>query len=362
MFSTIGRQDCLKGLLIGSTYAQSVATSISLIGRSRAKRIVRSRGRSLESWQIHEIGVDSQLMLMAGQAILNSCSDLQGFQSSFMGRLRWLPLGMTFGLGLANRWAATLGWLRLLRIPTGFRSRENSPLTRSMIVALSIHGTGHKLAKWIEGTTRLTHTHPDTVDSCLAIAVLSQAAGRSEPGKISPETILSQVTQSCKQQHIKDLWQDLGKHLEMGVSPRTYSRHLNSLSPNPKGVVRSSLISAYCFLSSPTDFSRAIGTAITMGGDHRTHCAVVGGLAGIHVGFDGLPSPIRRSLFLLPHGANWMDRLSHRLARWPHGEEDLNWAPSLYSWPLLQLLRNMTTNLLLVVRFLRDLPLKMIGL
>lgn len=338
-----------------------MAMAYPILSRSFAKQIVRSEGRFLESWRLHTIGVDSQLTLMSGQAILNSGNELKDFQNSYLGRLCWLPFGMSLGLGLANRWAAAVGWLRALRIPSGFRSTENSPLTRTMMVALCIHGTGHSLTKWIEGATRLTHTHPDTIDACLALAALSQSAGRSEPGKLVNSTALSRVMQLCKQQSTKDLWKELGKHLEKGISSRAYNKHLNSLRLSRNGVVRTSLISAYCFLSFPTDFSKAIGTAITLGGDRKSCCAIVGGLAGIHVGFGGLPRAVRRGRFLLPHGANWMDRLSRRLAEWPHGPEDLNWAPSFYSWPLLQLARNLLTHALTGSRLLRDIPMKIIG-
>src|SRR5690606_32879574 len=114
------------------------------------------------------------------------------------------------------------------------------------------------------------------------------------------------------------------------------------------GIDRSSdataVMATYCWLRHPTDFRRAVESAAALGGDVDTLAAVVGGLAGAHLGAHGIPERWKRRLRGFPHGPEWIARMADRLADWPHGIDDLHRAPALPSDPPMQLLRNLLTR------------------
>ncbi|MEZ6074514.1 MAG: hypothetical protein R3C56_02220 [Pirellulaceae bacterium] len=55
-------------------------------------------------------------------------------------------------------------------VPSGVNSVV--PLTR-VDQRLAIHGTGHRLSRWVDESTKLTHTHPLASDGCQVLAALA---------------------------------------------------------------------------------------------------------------------------------------------------------------------------------------------
>ena len=108
-------------------------------------------------------------------------------------------------------------------------------------------------------------------------------------------------------------------------------------------------MAAYCFLRYPRDFERAIGSAIRLGGDTDSVAAIVGGLVGAHIGYDKLPRDLITRINVSPHDADWIEDMAERLSHWPHGVDDLHFAPALPSHPLTQLFRNLLTLVLIIV-------------
>jgi ADP-ribosylglycohydrolase len=307
-------------------------------------------------------GADTHLMLMAAQSVLNSGSIHRGFEKSFIRRLKWYPLSLPVGMSLATRWAATAAWLRLFRVPTGFYSTENSPLSRANLIALALTGTGHSLTKWIDGSTKLTHNNAKTADACLVLANLARIAATSKHKALEPIEVLQLLAQKCRQQSLRDQLVVLSKQIEKRHSPRAVARIFKWSRRLPSDAPATVVMACYCFLRYPRDYYRAVNSASLLGGDRSTLCAVVGGLVGAHVGFESLPENVKKKVLPFPQGQDWMAEMSERMSHWPHGSEDLNWAPALRSWPLMQLLRNLSQQLLRLIRFLMRLPCTILSL
>jgi ADP-ribosyl-[dinitrogen reductase] hydrolase len=361
MHSTHLRREAIHGLLVGTACGEAFGLLPTGICRKRRLRICRDRHGTL--WpQVAIYGADTHLMLLAAQSVLNSCSIHRGFEKSFIRRLKWYPLSLPVGMSLATQWAASVGWLQWFEIPTGFYSTENSPLTRANFVALALTGTGHSLTKWIDGSTKLTHNHAKTAEACLVLGYLARIAATSKNKGLEPIEVLQFLIQKCRQQSLRDKLVVLAEQIEKRRSPRAVARTFKWSRRLPRDAQATVVMACYCFLRYPKDYYRAVNSASLLGGDRSTLCAVVGGLVGAHVGFASLPESVKNKVLPFPHGQDWMAEMSERMSHWPHGAEDLNGAPSLRSWPVMQLMRNLSHQLLRLIRFLVRLPCTILSL
>jgi ADP-ribosyl-[dinitrogen reductase] hydrolase len=358
MFSISSRGNAMLGLFVGAAKAESVAWNFPRLTTWRKIKLLRDRHGACHINKLQFYGADTQLLLASAQATLNSGSTMTDFRKSFVRRLRYLPLGLPSGLSIPMRWSSLKSWLSPLGVTSGCRTKENSCLLRALVISLAFHGTGHSLQTCISKSTRLTHEHSAALESCQAMATLVQLAARSRPSEFRAVeaaramSVAWTATNRANHELICDA-------LDHRRSPRAVASSLGWGAHCD--VVVTAQLAAYCFLRYPTDYWRATNSALALSGDSVTLSALVGGLVGAHLGFDELPQRARDARFLSPHGVEWMKELSNRLSIWPHGVEDLNIAPALNSWPLMQLMRN---TLILGVRFFRGLwrlPLRLIG-
>ena len=223
---------------------------------------------------------DTQLMLMAAQAILRSHSEWRPFSRSYLSRLAWYPLSLPVGAGRATILAALKSWLRAIGLQTGCNSAGNGPATRAMFLTLALHGTDHRIAKWIEDSTRITHTDPLAVDGCLVLSRLAQVAGTTKARSIDHLELLQQAIAVSKEALIRDKLTELAPFLNQSRSPSAVARHFGWETGISGFIVPTTVMAAYCFLRYPSDFDRAIRSAIRLGGDTDSVAAIVGSFGG----------------------------------------------------------------------------------
>ncbi len=299
---------------------------------------------------------DTQLMLMAAQSILRSHSEWRPFSRAYLGRLAWYPLSLPAGAGKATILAALKSWLRSLGIPTGCKSAGNGPATRALFLTLALHGTDHRIPKWVEDSTRLTHTDPLAIDGCLVLSRLAQIAGTTKSKPIDKLDALQQAISASKEAAIRDKLIELTPFLESSRSPSAVARHFGWESGISGFIVPTTVMATYCFLRYPTNFDRAIRATVRLGGDTDSIAAIVGGLVGAHIGFDKLPKDLVARIKVAPHDAEWISEMAVRLSHWPHGVDDLHFAPALPSNPLMQVFRNLLMLVLILVHLAMRLP------
>ncbi len=301
---------------------------------------------------------DSQLMFLSAQALLQSRSDLRAFRRYFQKRLRWYQLSMPVGIGKATSLSALKCWLAVLKISTGVKSADNSAATRAMFAALATHGTGHRLSRWVEETTTLTHTDPLAVDGCQVLAMLTDLAATTKPDKFDALQALSMAISTSSQEELRANLQELLPFLELRRSPSTVARHFNWDTCVGSCMVSTTTMAVYCWLRYPTDFRRAVESAITLGGDSGTIAAIVGGLVGAHVGVKHLPRDLVDGLRNFPHDNDWIKKMAERFSHWPHGPDDLHSAPALPSDPPAQLIRNILNFSIVLLHRVARLPFR----
>ncbi len=301
----------------------------------------------------------TRLMLMSAQAIIQSRSDLRTFRRRYQSRLSWYPFSLPIGMDCSTWLACKKAWLYRTGITTGVRSSGNGAATRAMFIALAIHGNGHRLRKWVEESTKITHTHPQAIEGCQVLAQLADTCATTPFGTLEPIPVLNNLIESCEEPKLKEGLQRLVPFLEKSRSPSSVARHFGWHSGIRAQMLPSTLMATYCYLRYPTNFNRALQSAIGLGGDSESLGAIVGGLVGAHIGFDRIPKLLIQSLGGYPQGLRWIEEMSNRLSHWPHGMNDLSFAPPLPSDPLMQLLRSLFSIALVLLHFVLRLPFKL---
>jgi ADP-ribosylglycohydrolase len=359
MHSTHLRCEAIHGLLVGTACGEAIG--LCQVGSPASGALKVTQARKQEgSRKLGFYGTDTHLLLCSSQSVLNSCSTSLGFQRAFQKRLAWYALSMPVGISFPTWLAGAKSWLRWFKVPTGSDSDENSALSRAMLVALALHGTGHSLNKWIDGSTNLTHAHPMVTESCFVLANLAQLAANAKQKGVKPVEILNCLAENCRQVSLKDQLAMMAEEFQKQRSARAIARDFGwGILPDSADVTL--LKACYSFLRHPDEYYGALELASVLGRDHSTLGAVVGGLVGAHLGFSSLPQNVQRCMLPLPHGQRWMFEMSQRVSQWPHGAEDLNWAPSLRSWPLMQLLRNLSQRLWRMASIVVGVPFTMVN-
>jgi ADP-ribosyl-[dinitrogen reductase] hydrolase len=342
MHSTHLRKEHIEGLLVGVAAGDALGlprkglsrrAALASYGRPRLKyRCLPLRGMYSD---------DTQLMLMSAQAILNSRSDARCFRSALRARLAWFLLSFPVGVSKPTLLAAAKCWLSWAKLPSGVNSAGSDPATRAMFCALALNGTGNRIFKWVEDSTRLTHTHPLTVDGCKVLAQLASVAATTKLESLAPVEALNEVIATSSEAELRDYLERLLPFLEARRSSSYVARQFGWDRGISNYIVPTTVMATYCWLRNPSDYSRAVASAIRLGGNSDTLAAIVGGLVGAHIGVSALPPELTQGLGGYPHGAAWMVKLSERFSHWPHGSEDLHIAPGLPSNPIMQVLRNL---------------------
>ncbi len=341
MHSTRLRREHIHGVLLGTAIGEALGYARSGLTRRQALkgfgrpplRYCFCPGRGI-------YGEQTRLTLLNAQALLNSRSDLRVFRRAFCGRLSWYALSLPLD-GSRCTWASAIrSWLSRFSVSTGRKGQGSQAAARAVLSALAINGTGHRLVKWIEESTKLTHVDPVVINGCVALATLADCCV-AKGDELDTGAALQQTIDVCSTSELANRLKELKDFLDQRRSPTAVARHFGWEDGISGDIVPSTVMATYCFLRYPKSFRRAVETAITLGGKSASLGAIVGALSGAHVGEASIPELLQVRLAGSPHGPEWIEKMAERFSHWPHGVDDLHLAPAQSSDPLMQIIRNL---------------------
>jgi ADP-ribosyl-[dinitrogen reductase] hydrolase len=351
MHATYLRREHIHGLILGCAIGEALGMPRSGLPRCKAlQRFGRPTLKYQRAGGIGYYGCETHLVLMAAQAILKSRSELKYFKPAFQNRLSWYLLSFPPEMDATIRRAASRAWLYRLGRQSGIESRSNSAATRAMFEALAINGAGHRLNRWIEQSTQLTHTHPTTIVSCQLLASLAEVAATTKSPELDAIPTLEQLCNQFRQTELSSDLEQLKAFLWEKRSPRAVARFFGWTAGIPPEIHATTIMASYCWLRNPADYRAAVLSAISLGGDTQSMGAIVGGLVGARITAEKLPPQLVQSLAASPLDRRWIAKLAERLSHWPHGMHDLHSAPAQPSAPGLQILRNLSNGSVLAVQ------------
>ena len=155
----------------------------------------------------------------------------------------------------------------------------NGSLMRVLPLALWHQGGDAELVALAHDQSRLTHGHPRSLVCCALYCLTARAmlAGAAAPWDTAIATLIDCYADDAV------LYTELTEQV------------LPDMPPGGSGYVLDTLHSARHCLKAP-DFEGAVKAAILLGNDTDTTACVVGGLAGIRHGIDGIPARWRAQL------------------------------------------------------------------
>lgn len=349
MHSTFLRREHIHGALIGA----AVGDALGYRYKGVKPRAQQDYGAPPLKYSWIGGGIytpDTHLMLMGAQSLLNSRSDLRGFRKAFRRRLCWYLLSFPVGCGWATASASLKCWFMRFGVKSGVASEDNGPGAMVVFSALAIHGTGHRVGKWVDETIQLTRTNVDARDAAIILGTVADAAATTKADEFDATALLAIALDAAQLDRAKDCLTQLQGFLDDLKTPTEVANHFGWENGMRSDMTSTMVMALYCWLLSPADYRQAVESAIRLGGDTSSLGAVVGGLVGAHSGVSAVPEPLIRGLGGTPHGPEWIQEIAERFSHWPHGPDDLHMAPAQPSDPPVQLVRNLYTAVIVVVR------------
>lgn len=342
MHSTHLRREHIHGVLLGVATGDAIGACYSGLSEQRIARLTENGINYRFPRGFSFYGEDTRMMLLGAQAFLNSRSEMDRYRTAFLRRLTCYALSFPPGIRATHLLSGLRAPLRVLGLNPASSAVNLDPATRAVFSTLAVHGGGHRLSKWIELTTKLTHSSSEVLDACQMLAGATQYAITNPVEEFDPEKAIARIRESALSDASRERVKDLHSFLSDQMRPDEVASRWNMLAGGSRpSVTTQTMLLLYCWLGSPNDFEQAITNSLRLGGRTNTTCAIVGGLVGSHVGMQGLPESLTARVQGWPHGSAWFDQLARRFAHWPHGADDLHGASGEASEPAMQLLRNL---------------------
>ncbi|MFN3191865.1 MAG: ADP-ribosylglycohydrolase family protein [Aureliella sp.] len=339
MHSTHLRKKHIHGGLLGIAIGESLAYSRRGLGSRQGLRLYGRPGQYSFLPRIGVYGEQTRLALLYSQALLNSRNEMSNLRPAFRWRLGWYLLSLPPGTKAATLRSAAKCWLRKLKIDTSTKAVDCSTMSRSILSGSIMHGTGHRITRWAEEITRLTHSSPLVLDANRVLAVFAGIACTA-PEETEFGGVLQAAIEVSEERELREALQRLEPHLKAGSTPGKVMKSMgwDKVADHP---VPACVMGSYCWLRYPKNFLRSTLAATRLGGAVDATAVVAGGLSGTHLGEKALPKQLKESLACGPHDAEWIQGVADRFSHWPHGADDLYMAPAQTSDPLGQVGRSL---------------------
>lgn len=296
------------------------------------------------------ISDDTEHASMVAQSLLENPTDAEEFQTVLAWKFRWWLAGLPAGVGLATARAIFKLWLGISPSHSGVASAGNGPAMRSAVIGIFFAGDAIRRRKFVEASTRLTHTDPRALIGALAVAEIG-AWVCSAQNTASPISVL---------RNLSDLpeWQALVNEMETAhgesLSVQAFAARLG-LSKGVTGYVFHTVpVALYAWWRHRGDFRGALEAALNCGGDTDTVGAITAALAGADLGEDAISGDLIAGIADWPRSPAWLRRVASRLSQQAITSEPLGAVPLF--WPALPL-RNLSFLLVVLIHgFGRLLP------
>lgn len=344
-----------RGLLLGT----AVGDALGLPAEGLRPDIIRKLGWSC--WQ-HRLFLgkgmvsdDTEHTFMVCQALLAYPEDSKYFTSSLAWKFRWWLIAIPAGIGYGTLRAILRLWLFLPFRKCGVFSAGNGPAMRSAIIGARFWNDKDCISEYVRCSTELTHKDPRALTGALAVshaAALGMRHSSTQKPDAKPFWGILRNLSLKDDTEWPSLVDRMEGALEKNLSVADFVSRMN-LSKGVTGYIYHTVpVAIYTWLRHYGDFRTSLTEALNCGGDTDTVGAIVGALAGITVGEDGIPREWLENIWEWPRSISVLRKAADHLARSTNG----NPGPVPYFWPGI-----IPRNLFLIVIvighvFLRLLP------
>ncbi|MEM6690698.1 MAG: ADP-ribosylglycohydrolase family protein [Planctomycetota bacterium] len=307
------KRDNIVGCLLGTAVGDALGLPYEGVSAKRARRLLGPPTRHRFFIGRGMISDDTEHTCMVAQSLIESHGDVLLFSRRFASRLRWWIMALPAGVGKATARAGIKLWLGASSEKAGVFSAGNGPAMRAAIFGAVITDA-HRMVEFVCASSRLTHTDPKAEYGAIAVAFAGRHARLHQP--VDANLWLDEVAQACgdESSELIELFQQAVTSVRQGESTRSFAKSLG-LDRGVTGYTFHTVpVAIHAWLSSPTDFRKAVISIIECGGDADTTAAIVGGIVGTGVGADGIPRDWIDGIWEWPRSVNWITRVGEQLA------------------------------------------------
>ena len=327
---SLSRQDRLAGLLLGTAVGDALGLPAEGLSARRIKRLWHGQWRMRLIFGHGMISDDTEHTLMVAQALLAHSQDTEKFQRALAWKFRWWFLGLPGGAGLATAKACLKLWIGFPPGKSAVSSGGAGPAMRSAVLGAYFAGQPARRREFVLASTRLTHRGWQAETAALAVAE-SAALSMVNNGQLNPSQVVAMLRELSDEAEWRRTVDALDASLAAGDSVADYTAR-----PGMHGAVSGySLhvvpVALYAWLRRPDDFNTALISALDCGGDTDTVGAIVGALAGVTLGRQGVTNEWIDTLCEWPRSPSLMEEIANRLAaQLSSGQPQ---GPVNYFWP-----------------------------
>ncbi len=352
--STITFYDRLAGVLFGTAVGDAIGLPAEGMSRQRLKKIYHGKWRHKFFFHSGMISDDTEHTIFVSQCLLAHAKSPYRFGKRFSWCLRWWLLSLPAGVGFATLRAILKLWVGFSYRTSGVFSAGNGPAMRAAIIGAYFYNDQDTLFKFIEASTKITHTDPRALTGSRAVALLTAWSIRDnlvEPPKIE------QIAEILEAAGEDEEW-----HTIIGELTTAWRNNL-SVSEFTEGLGLGEGITGYIYHTVPVaiyswyihfgQFRQCLSAALDCGGDTDTVGAITGALCGSVTGLKNIPQNWLNGIIDWPRGKNLLYDLTIALTQ-KKQEDSSKAGPVPYCWPAV-LFRNILFLAIVLLHGLRRL-------
>lgn len=342
--------DRFAGVLLGTAVGDALGLPAEGLSAQKIARRWKGFWRHRFVFGRGMMSDDTEHTVMVAQSLLEHPTDPEAFQRALAWRLRGWLLALPAGVGLATARAILKLWVGFPPSRSGVASAGNGPAMRSAIIGVFFAHDAGMRRRFVEASTRLTHTDSRALTAALAVAEIAAMActdradefsfaglrrlgGEPEWGRVVDELERAQADGLS----VADFAKRLG--LEKGVTG--YAFHTVP-------------VALYAWWRHRGDYRATVTAVLDCGGDTDTVGAIAGALAGADIGVAGIPGDLLDGIAEWPRSVNWLRRLADRLRQQAQASTPVGALPVF--WPALLLRNGLFLGIVLTHGFARLLP------
>lgn len=326
-----------RGVLLGTAVGDALGLPVEGLSRRRARRLFGAGWRHRLVFGRGMVSDDTEHTLFVSQCLLAHPDSPERFAGRLAWCLRGWLLGLPAGVGLATLRATLRLWLGVPPTRSGVRSAGNGPAMRAAPIGAFFASAPDRMERFLEASTRITHTDPRALVGARAVARLTawsfREGLRARPGLDEFLEVLRAagagdgewlgLLRAISAAHHRTLAVDeFADGLGLGRGVTGYAYHTVP-------------VAAYAWFLHFGDFEATLAAVLGCGGDTDTAGAIAGALAGAVVGDEGIPRAWIEGIVDWPRGTALLGAVADRLA-----EQSRRGGPGVplrYCWPAVPL-------------------------
>lgn len=301
--------DRFAGVLLGTAVGDALGLPAEGLGPQviarRWKGVWRHRfvfGRGM-------LSDDTEHTVMVAQCLLEHPTAPEAFQRALAWRLQGWLLALPAGVGLATARAILKLWVGFPAHRSGVASAGNGPAMRSAVIGVFFANNEERRRRFVEASTRLTHTDPRALTAALAVAEVAAGVCTARAHEFS----FSELGHLSREPEWGCILEELERARADGVGVADFAKRLG-LEKSVTGYAFHTVpVALYAWWRHRRDYRGTLTAVLDCGGDTDTVGAIAGALAGAEVGAAGIPAEFVDGIVEWPRSMGWLRRLADRL-------------------------------------------------